>query len=308
MRLTLIRRVTICGCAATFAVGWSCTKETASPASPRESVSLGILAGTPESTPLFAKRDVDPACTSLDASPIPALQPPLPDQRTQLALVERLERQAAAGDGDTPALLLELGRAKSVFRPEARYAESHGRDFFHDEPSGDALYRGTDFKELLRRFPDHELADDAAYELTRLPLGGDCEGFIACYVAREWEPLSTFLLAYPNSPLADAAVDRALSAFENIEADKDLRTETDFYEPKAIGELVASLDAVGRTLTQPRRARLLLRAGILWESFADSGKAMSAYRAGLDGAESAAQRCFEAQLRRATERTVRLDR
>ena len=50
------------------------------------------------------------------------------------------------------------------------------------------LYQGTDLKELVRRFPNHELADEAAYELTLLPTGGECEGSVACYVAKGMGP------------------------------------------------------------------------------------------------------------------------
>jgi hypothetical protein len=283
-RLGLVSLVTPWVCAATFTVVSSCRRETAS------------TVITP---------DVDAACGSLESTKNRAPDPSFPgpaDPRTQLALIEDLERRVAtAGDAELPALLLQLGRAKSLFQPtgrtpEPQFAKALSRDFEFNSIGDDWLYRGTDFEELIRRFPNHELADAAAYELTRLPFGGECEGYVPCYVSREWRSIATFLKAYPQSPLGDEAVTRALGAFGQIEPDQDLRITTDSYDPKAIGGLVTSLDAVGRVLPHPRRARLLLRAGELWESFADYDKAMSAYRAALDGAARPAHTCLEARL------------
>ena len=85
---------------------------------------------------------------------------------------------------------------------------------------------------------------DPAGIVTLLRQGGECEGWIPCYVSSQGEPLSTFLKAYPDSALADAAVERALAAFAMIETDKDLRASTDSSDPEDIRKLTASLEEV----------------------------------------------------------------
>jgi hypothetical protein len=198
----------------------------------------------------------DASCASYDATVPPRKYPDTPNSQTQLQQIRSIERRVAAtAAADLPPLLLKLGRAKAAFMPaqrspEARYVTTHPSEFFFNEPAGAWIYKGTDFRELIRRFPTSDLADDAAYEISLLPRGGECEGSVACEIEWDWDPASKFLSEYSQSALAPSAVDRALASFSVLGIDKDLRVEP-WDSPDAIRTLVESFEEVGRQLPSP---------------------------------------------------------
>ena len=79
--------------------------------------------------------------------------------------------------------------------------------------SVELLYTLGHFERLVAMFPEDPAADDAAYMLTRAPVLGECEGSVSCYLSREVTPLRDFLHAYPASPHALEAIERANSLF-----------------------------------------------------------------------------------------------
>ena len=177
----------------------------------------------------------------------------------------------------------------------AGYADSRPEQF--QISWGLWVYRGTDFQELIRRYPGSEWADDAAYALSLVPRPHHCEGFLACRINVAWEPIAAFLQAYPDSPFAAAAVDRALAVFGEVETDLDLRsTAYWFIDPDRVRELVESLDGVGRMLPPPHGIRLLERAAQLWWQYSDYERADAAYRAAQTGAASEVRSCLDARL------------
>jgi hypothetical protein len=166
-----------------------------------------------------------------------------------------------ANDADRPRLLFALGRAKRLFiadrgTPQGDYAARREDDFFYNEVGGNYLYNGKDLKALIERYPRHDLADDAAYELTLLPGGGECEGFVTCYIAREWQDVEPFLSRFPRSAYASRAVDRVVQSYrEALKEVSDLAKPTDMYDPKELRPLLASLDSVAIRLPAPLKIR-----------------------------------------------------
>ena len=138
--------------------------------------------------------------------------------------------------------------------------------------------------------------DDAAYALTLLPRSHDCEGDIACRIGFGWNPVATFLRAYPDSPFAAAAVERALTAFAEVETGEDLRVTAQSIDPLYIRQVVESLDGVGRLLPTPHGTRLLERAAQLWWQFSDYERAGAAYRAAQTGVAPEVRSCLDSRL------------
>ncbi|MGH7636217.1 MAG: hypothetical protein ACREOK_01095, partial [Gemmatimonadaceae bacterium] len=93
------------------------------------------------------------------------------------ALARRLK---TAPETSMPAVLLALGRLKARYYPDEQYARAHSEEYFYNEIAGEWLYTGWHFMELRRRFPRSRHADDAAWEETFLPVGGECEGWVPC--------------------------------------------------------------------------------------------------------------------------------
>lgn len=127
-----------------------------------------------------------------------------------------LHEAAVAGTADTamPRLLWEAGSLAATelaiadrASPDSAYAARLPEFFPYDEIGGSYLYSGWHLRELVRRFPTHELADDAGFLAAHLPRGGECEGFFSCYLSSAMGPLTGFLAMFPRSELAPAAVD-----------------------------------------------------------------------------------------------------
>ncbi|HEU4719773.1 MAG TPA: hypothetical protein VFS59_00305 [Gemmatimonadaceae bacterium] len=179
--------------------------------------------------------------------------------RVEMARLEQELRRAP--EGEHPPLLLELGRAKRLYiapldGPHAHYARTRPDEYVYDEIGGRFVYHGKHLRHLLERFPDHPLADDAAWQLTLLPSAGECEGFVVCYVEYRWRRVRDFLGAHPASPYAPRALDRAIAAFdEHLTSVTDLTRSSEFYDAGDLPPLVAEFDSVTAGLPAPLRER-----------------------------------------------------
>lgn len=175
------------------------------------------------------------------------------------ALVLRLQPIAdSAMDEPTAApALLRLGWLKLRIHDDEVSAEAlaaRPHDFAWFEIQGRNYYLATDLDSLLSRFPGSSLRDDAAYALTYRPRGGECEGYIECYVQRGTDPLLDFMAAYPTSRHVTAAVARANAHIAAMLSEQpDLRTATERYDPVAVRTQLLRYDSIARTL--PRDAR-----------------------------------------------------
>ena len=176
-------------------------------------------------------------------------------------LTDRLEQELArAPAADQPRLLLEIGRLKKHYNPSrgtpgGDYAESRGEEFWYNEIGGNYLYTGTHLKQLIEKFPNDPRVDDAAYQLTMLQQGGECEGFVTCYVAVVLHQVDDFLAAYPNSPYAPRALARAIEGFDSHLKDVDLTKKTYEFDPAELPPILARFDSVTVGLPAPLRAR-----------------------------------------------------
>ena len=210
-----------------------------------------------------ARRDTSAAMVVRDTMP-PDIAPY--EQVNPDSLRARIDSLDAALSGasetDRPDLLFQLGRAKRLFvadrgTPQGNYAARHEDEFFYNEVGGNYLYNGKDLKALVERYPQHDLADDAAYELTLLPGGGECEGFVTCYIAREWQDVESFLRRFPTSAYAWRAVDRVVRAYrDGLKDIPDLAKATDMYDPTELRPQLASLDSVAVGLPPALKTRL----------------------------------------------------
>ncbi len=280
-----------------------------------------MVACDTRSAPPAVAVDVNVACLPADTG-TPARSLPTRNLATLRPEMDSLERLlATASDAQTPSLLLALGRAKAQFAPsrvafgpdrpasDTLYAATRPNEFGYDDSGGEWFYTGVALEELVRRFPSSDQAVDAAYTITELQRGGECEGAIDCAVDWYWRPLARFLRAYPTSSLADSAVKRALAAFRIVDSTADLRLGDEFdTSPTELRREVAELDTIGRMVAPPGRTRLVERAGELWEQFAAFDRARDAYQAALAGADAPSRACLQARLAALPVRTFPLDR
>ena len=219
------------------------------------------------------------------------------------------QRIATARDDDLPPLLLARGLARTWYlpprpRPVGQADTVAPPGYVYDEIGARFLYGGQDFRDLIQRFPTNELVDRAAYGLTLLQLGGECEGDLVCAIDWHWGRISTFLRSYPRSRLADSALDRAIAVFRLIRPSFDLRSthhlssgQSDFdWTPDEIPPLIESLDDVAAVQIGAGRTRLLIRAAELWTQIANVDRARSTYTAAQSSATVAQRACIRARL------------
>jgi len=280
-----IRRIEHVALIAALALLAGCARDSARPEKEAVSLSAVTAACTPPDT---AGPGPDPWAVTIK-------QPLRP-------LLDSLDKQIATATIDRlPALLLARGRARMAYHPsrvshDSLYAKARPDEYHYNEVGGEWLSNGTDFRDLIKRFPTSPLADDAAYAQTLLPIGGECEGSVACMVEVRWSAVSGFLRTHPNARQADFAVARALEAFRGVESNRDVRLGTEQDEPGAVRTMVASLDTIARLQTPPRRTRMLMRAGELWEQYADYDRSRAAYAAASATGDTATHRCVQARL------------
>jgi hypothetical protein len=160
--------------------------------------------------------------------------------------------------------------ASSLENPEKQcpgfleYAKARPEEYRYNEVGGNYLYSGSHFQEAEKRFPASALAVDAAYANTKLSQGGECEGFLDCYVENGFAPVREFLTRYPDSPHTAEAVKRADDAFrKNLWGEvwktewteiKDPNKASDYYEPANLKRMVQEYEDLAEKLPVRFRA------------------------------------------------------
>jgi hypothetical protein len=243
------------------------------------------------------------SCLSVDTT-LPSFTWPQADSSPPVQDLDALERRLKnAPETSQPAVLIALGRLKSRFVVDSAYGAAHPEEFFYQELASSWMYNGWHFTELQRRFPQSPFADDAAYEATFLPQGGECEGYVPCQVSGLFRNLDAFLRAHPSSPRAPDAVGRILLAFSAITPRMDLTRSSDAIDVPEIRKLVDALESLARSLDPSLGFTLLTRVAELREQMGDLPAARSTYRYMVD--RGAGGDCLAAHVRRLEARLAR---
>jgi hypothetical protein len=140
----------------------------------------------------------------------------------------------------------------------AGFPRQHPREFAFSEPDAAYFYTGYHFRELVTRFPQHHLADDAAYRLTALPEGGECEGYLPCYIEYRLAltALTAFLTQFPESEYAPEAIHRAGNAFtESLAEVLDNPRDPEMLDLATVDSLLNAYSATVTRLPEHLRSR-----------------------------------------------------
>jgi len=168
------------------------------------------------------------------------------------------------------------------------YAKSHSDEYFYNEVGGDYLYNGFQFQELQKRFPASPLAVDAAYEMTLLSQGGECEGFLDCYIEKGFSRVCEFLLRYPDTTHSAEAIKRADDAFRKTLWGDQWKTEwtevkdpnkpSDYYDPQNLKRLVQEYEELAEKLPVKNRASCWETVAYYHEKFGEKDRARVLYQ------------------------------
>jgi tetratricopeptide (TPR) repeat protein len=278
-RATILRRVILCGIAVLLPPLGGCKKRksvasaqqepgAAVPAKPASRATAPVQAPVPLGTDALyhqaealSKTDIQKAMETLEQAIAKA--PDDPHSAPYYFLLGKLKREYEKYqdyNADSPEQAEKLGKE---FR---EYAEGRSAEYFHDESSDAYFYSGFHFRELDKRFPSNPLAVDAAYEITNLTQGGECEGQLVCYIDGGLAPVREFLLRYPDSPHTSEAVERADDAFrKNLWGPvwktswtevRDPTKATDFYDPAELKKVVGDYEGLAEKLPDRFRPRV----------------------------------------------------
>jgi hypothetical protein len=191
--------------------------------------------------------------------------------KTMEALEKKIEK--SPNEPNLPVTFLELGKLKkqsegviadalqrawlnqraSSHTVEWAYAKSRPAEYQFNVQTSSFCYTGFHFQEILDRFPEHPMAEEAAWEMTRLTPAWECAGYVNCFVNRDLVPLTQFLSRFPASRHAREAVSRANSILEKATAGVDLRTSTtDFKKDDFVTKLSRYEKAIAK-VAKPER-------------------------------------------------------
>jgi len=178
-------------------------------------------------------------------------------------------------------------RTKQNIEDFRRYAQARPNEYFHDEPSDTFLYDGAQFKELVKRHPSDPCAVEAAYEITNLSQGGECEGLILCYIEGAFAPVREFLLHYPDSAHTGEAAQRADDAFRKALWGDRWRTDlgeitdptkaTDYYDPAELKKLVEQYEELAEKLPARFRPRIYETVAYYYVRLGEADRARQLY-------------------------------
>jgi tetratricopeptide (TPR) repeat protein len=288
-------------------------------------VLVSVLGGCKkQQSPTSAQREAGAAAPSKPAPLLPAPPAPAPapavyetdplyheaqalsekDIRKAMGMLEEAIARAPDNPHCAPYYLL-LGRLKKEYEnyqgysagtPEqteeqkkqfTEYAKGRPTEYVYDEPGADYLYNGFHFKELEKRFPSSLLAADAAYEITNISQGGECEGQLVCFIEGGFAPVREFLLRYPDSAHTAEAAQRADDAFRKTlwgpqwKTDwtevKDPNQATQFYDPADLKKIVGEYEELAEKVPARFRPRIYETVAYYRARFGETERARQLY-------------------------------
>ena len=148
-------------------------------------------------------------------------------------LVTFLERAAAEVTGREAPAELELARLVALQRslasipledlekpPYAAWLKARERQIVYSEPAGQWLVRAELFWDLQRKFQDLPAAGERiAWEGAQVPLPGECEGYLPCYLYLLTETEGRYLKLYPRGAHAGDALKAIADFFGSVAED-----------------------------------------------------------------------------------------
>jgi hypothetical protein len=138
-----------------------------------------------------------------------------------------LARAAAVNDEEAARLTLEWLRAlnrliESAFSDPNLATSRHPwfrkqtDTLFYNEIGGNWLINDQLVWNLHAKYRQTAAADDLAWLAAALPKGGECEGYVPCYIALANMRSGEYLRRHPHGVHADEAMRQIIEAFERV--------------------------------------------------------------------------------------------
>jgi len=205
---------------------------------------------------------------------------PFGDLADLVKFLDRATKEVKRRDALAP---LELARLLALHRslaaipfeelekpPYNRWTKEREAEVVYSEPAGQWFVRADLLWGLQKKYRDLRVAERIAWEAAQIPLPGECEGYLPCYVSIETMTNGMYLKLYPRGPHADAALGQIGEFFERVS--EDLRGDNPVFEvPKEdraeFQKMVAELRAQIAPVTNAKKVRLLKRLDDIAQRF-----------------------------------------
>lgn len=112
-------------------------------------------------------------------------------------------------------------RSASQREPYASWIRAHQKYLAYNEPGGQWMLRRDTIISLHKIYPAMEAADDIAWMLVTVGLGGECEGYLPCYVDRQNLTYGEYLRLHPTGRYSDDAVRFLRTWIHSVVRDED---------------------------------------------------------------------------------------
>jgi hypothetical protein len=165
------------------------------------------------------------------------------------------------------ARLLALQRSLAVIPfdslekpPYIDWTKGRDAEIVYSEPAGQWYVRADLLWELQKKYSDLGQAERIAWEASQIPLPGECEGYLPCYLTLETMTNGMYLKLYPRGAHNDTALRQIAEFFERVS--EDLRGSTPVYEVAKedraeLQKLLAELRAQIAPAANAKNVRLL---------------------------------------------------
>jgi hypothetical protein len=147
-------------------------------------------------------------------------------------LVTFLERAAGEVKGREALAELELARLIALQRsfasmdmaelekpPYAAWIKAHEAESVYSEPAGQWYVRAEKFWDLQTKYKDLPIGERIAWEASQIPLPGECEGYLPCYLYALTESEGRYLKLYPEGAHAGDALEKIGEFFSAVAED-----------------------------------------------------------------------------------------
>lgn len=126
-------------------------------------------------------------------------------------------------------------------------------NIYYNEPGGEWLVSPDLFWNLQEEYRVLLIADDIAWKAANNPLGGECEGYLPCYLSRVNQAQGRYLALYPEGKYASKALDFIAEYLQNFTTNKyDDYDRSDYiilqHEIDQLRPIVEKASATNKTL------------------------------------------------------------
>ena len=156
--------------------------------------------------------------------------------------------------------------------PYRSFLKRNDKDILYSDPSGEWYVRSDRFWDLRKKYARLAIADRIAWTAAENPLGGECEGYVPCYLASIRRTYGEYLTLYPNGAYSKRALKESIRSLSYM-ADEAVTAKKNFDGPKVASDdaefrlAIHDLRRIFAKVRHPEKAKALTQLKQIEEGF-----------------------------------------